>query len=141
MERIASRANLIAPSFVTDDFQISIEVIDPSQWGAGAPRLRATMIQNGMTLPLSRAGSGIARWASLSIRLACQELLATTLIGDPSMESIVTSSKGVAHLRQEAAAAYAAVAAIEPISENGTLDVVLLIDEPETLAGPRFLSH
>ena len=137
VERIASRANLIAPSFITDDYQISIDVIDPSKWGPGAPRLRATMSQNGMSAPLSRAGSGIARWASLSIRLACQELLSTTMIGDPSMESMVTSYKGVAHLRREAAGAYAAVAALEAINEDGSLDVVLLIDEPEAHLHPR----
>lgn len=137
VERIASRANLIAPSFITDDYQIGIDVIDPSKWGPGAPRLRVTMIQNGMTAPLSRAGSGIARWASLSIRLACQELLATIMIGDPSMDSMVTSYMGVAHLRREATVAYAAVAALEPINKEHNLDVVLLIDEPEAHLHPR----
>ena len=135
VERIASHANSIAPSFLTEDSQIDIEFLDPSMWRPDAPRLRATMRQDGMKIPLARMGSGIARWVSYSIRLASQELLAGTVIGDPSMESDVVSHKGVQYLRHDVATTYAGVAALEVLP--GNLDVVLLIDEPEAHLHPR----
>jgi hypothetical protein len=135
VERITFHANAIAPKFLAEYSQIDIEILDPSKWRQDAPRLRATMHQNGMRVPLARVGSGIARWASYSIRLACQELLAGTVIGDPSMESGVISHKGVQYLMQDVATTYAGVAALEVLP--GNLDVVLLIDEPEAHLHPR----
>lgn len=135
VERIASHANSVAPKFLTQDSQIDIEILNPSKWEPGAPRLRTTMHQKGMKVPLARVGSGIARWASYSIRLACQELLNGTVIGDPSMESGVMSHKGIKYVVQDLATTYAGVAALEVLP--GNLDVVLLIDEPEAHLHPR----
>lgn len=136
VERIASHANLIAPKFLVQDSQIEIEILNPSRWKPQAPRLRTTMNQGGKKIPLARVGSGIARWASYSIRLACQELLNGTVIGDPDIEAKVIQALGGTYLVEEdAAATYAKVAALEVLPAN--LDVVLLIDEPEAHLHPR----
>ena len=135
VERIASHANSIAPKFLVEDSQIDIEILDPSKWKPNAPRIHTTMHQNGMKVPLARVGSGIARWAAYSIRLACQELLDGSVIGDPSMKSGVMSHKGVQYLMQDEATTYAEVSTLEVLP--GNLDVVLLIDEPEAHLHPR----
>ena len=133
--RIATHANLIAPKFLLQDSQLEIEIISPTEWKPNLPRIRATMNENGRKFPLAFVGSGIARWASYSIRLACQELLAGTIIGDPNPDLAFTlddfSYDGTTHFLElperisyDGATPYEEVAALEILPTK--LDVVLL---------------
>jgi energy-coupling factor transporter ATP-binding protein EcfA2 len=147
VERIATRANSIAPKFLLQDSQIDIEIISPTEWKPNAPRLRATMNENGRKFPLAFVGSGIARWASYSIRLACQELLDGTIVGDPNTETLLLEDafssdetthvvvERPGHISYDGATPYDEVAALRILPSK--LDVVLLLDEPEAHLHPR----
>lgn len=147
VERIATHANSIAPKFLLQDSQIDIEIISPTEWKPNAPRLRATMNENGRKFPLASVGSGIARWASYSIRLACQELLGGTIAGNPNTDAILLEndssddemSPSVVEFRErisyDGATPYDEVAALRFLPSM--LDVVLLLDEPEAHLHPR----
>ena len=146
VERIATHANSIAPKFLLQDSRLEIEIISPTEWEPNTPRIRATMNENGRKFPLAFVGSGIARWASYSIRLACQELLAGTIIGDPNPEILFTlddfSYDGTTHFLElperisyDGATPYEEVAALEILPTK--LEVVLLLDEPEAHLHPR----
>ncbi len=147
VERISTHANSIAPKFLLQNSQIDIEIISPSEWKPNAPRLRTTMNENGRKFPLASVGSGIARWASYSIRLACQELLDGTIAGDPNTDAILLEddfsvddmSPFVVELPErisyDGATPYEEVAALRILPSK--LDVVLLLDEPEAHLHPR----
>jgi energy-coupling factor transporter ATP-binding protein EcfA2 len=147
VERIATHANSIAPKFLLQDSQIDIEIISPTEWKPNAPRLRATMNENGRKFPLASVGSGIARWASYSIRLACQELLDGTIAGDPNTDAMLLEddfsddemSPFVVELPErisyDGATPYDEIAALRILPSK--LDVVLLLDEPEAHLHPR----
>lgn len=146
VERITTHANSIAPKFLLQDSHLEIEILDPTEWKSNIPRIRATMNENGRKFPLAFVGSGIARWASYSIRLACQELLAGTVIGDPNSDLPFTpdhsSYDGTTHVLElpericyDGATPYEEVAALEIMPTQ--LDVILLLDEPEAHLHPR----
>lgn len=146
VERIATHANSIAPKFLLQDSQLEIEIISPTEWKPNVPRIRATINENGRKFPLAFVGSGIARWASYLIRLACQELLAGTIVGDPNPELAITlddfSYDGTTHFLElperisyDGATPYEEVAALKILPTQ--LDVVLLLDEPEAHLHPR----
>ena len=89
-------------------------------------------------------GSGIARWASYSIRLACQELLNGTLDGDPNEGLPISHVSYVdgrtyevfhAPISYDGATPYEEVAALKILPTK--LNVVLLLDEPEAHLHPR----
>jgi energy-coupling factor transporter ATP-binding protein EcfA2 len=147
VERIATHANSIAPKFLLQDSRIDIEILSPTEWKPDAPRLRATMNENGRKFPLASVGSGIARWASYSIRLACQELLDGTIVGDPNTDTpfleddfsydemtplVVELPERISY---DGATPYEEVAALRILPSK--LDVVLLLDEPEAHLHPR----
>jgi energy-coupling factor transporter ATP-binding protein EcfA2 len=147
VERIATHANSIAPKFLLQDARIDIEIISPTEWKPNSPRLRATMNENGRRFPLASVGSGIARWASYSIRLACQELLGGTIAGNPNTDAILLehdssddeTSPSVVEFRErisyDGATPYDEVAALRILPSK--LDIVLLLDEPEAHLHPR----
>jgi hypothetical protein len=147
VERIATHANSIAPKFLLQDSQIDIEIINPIEWKPNAPRLRATMNENGRKFPLASVGSGIARWASYSIRLACQELLGGTIADNPNTDAILLENdssvdemsaiveESPERFSYDGATPYDDVAALRILPSK--LDVVLLLDEPEAHLHPR----
>ena len=143
VERITAHANSIAPKFLLQDSQIDIEISSPTEWKPNAPRLRATINENGRKFPLALVGSGIARWASYSIRLACQELLNGSIVGDPN-KGVPLPLGDVSYAPDDAfpapipfygATTYEEVAALKILPSK--LDVVLLLDEPEAHLHPR----
>jgi hypothetical protein len=105
------------------------------------------MNENGRKFPLASVGSGIARWASYSIRLACQELLDGTIAGDPNTDAMLLEddfsddemSPFVVELPErisyDGATPYDEIAALRILPSK--LDVVLLLDEPEAHLHPR----
>jgi len=146
VERIASHANSIAPKFLLLDSHIDIEIISPTEWKPNTPRLRTTMNENGTKFPLSLVGSGVARWASYSIRLACQDLLKGTIAGDPNLEAPPSlddvSFDGATpnedfreRIFYDGGTPYEKVSSLKILSTK--LDVVLLLDEPEAHLHPR----
>lgn len=160
VERIASHANSIAPKFLLQDSQIVIEIVSPTEWMPNAPRLRAMMREGNRTFPLSLVGSGIARWASYSIRLACQELVNGTIDRDSIMGVVIsrdqiidgetyyqallkmvsddeaTSDEDILQfISFSEATPYEEIAALKILPAK--LDVVLLVEEPEAHLHPR----
>lgn len=146
VERIATHANSIAPRFLLLDSRIDIEIISPAEWKPNVPRIRATMNEGGKKFPLAYVGSGIARWASYSIRLACQELLVGAIIGDPNPDVSVTLDEiryvgdtaileFPERISYDGATPYEVIAALEILPDK--LEVVLLLDEPEAHLHPR----
>ena len=146
VERIEAHANSIAPKFLRQDSQIEIEIISPTEWRPNAPRLRTTLNEGGRRFSLAFVGSGVARWASYSIRLACQELLNGTIVGDPNTDVLLAleqmsddeaASYEDFHLpiTFDEGSPYEEIAALEILPSK--LDVVLLLDEPEAHLHPR----
>ena len=143
VERIAAHANSIAPEFLLQNSQIDVEIMSPTDWKPNSPRLRTTMNENGRKFPLALVGSGIARWASYSIRLACQELLNGTIVRDPDNDvplplgdvSYAPDDAFPAPIPFYGATPYEVVAALKILPSK--LNVVLLLDEPEAHLHPR----
>jgi hypothetical protein len=146
VERISTHANSIAPKFLRQESQIEIEIISPTEWRPNAPRLRTTLNEGGRAFSLAFVGSGVARWASYSIRLACQELLNGTIVGDPNTDVLLAleqmsdeeaASYEDTHLpfSFDEGSPYEEIAALEILPSK--LDVVLLLDEPEAHLHPR----
>jgi len=137
--------NSIAPKFLREESQIEIEIISPTQWRPNAPRLRTTLNEGGRRFSLAFVGSGIARWASYSIRLACQELLNGTIVGDPNTDVLLAleqmSDDDAASYEDthvpisfDEGSPYEEIAALKILPSQ--LDVVLLLDEPEAHLHP-----
>lgn len=146
VERITAHANSIAPKFLRQESQIQIEIISPTEWRPNAPRLRTTLNEGGRSFSLAFVGSGVARWASYSIRLACQELLNGTIVGDPNADVMLAleqmsddeaASYEDSHLpiSFDDWSRYEEIAALQILPSK--LDVVLLLDEPEAHLHPR----
>jgi hypothetical protein len=132
---IAEHANEIAPKFITEDSKIEIDIVRPSEWQTASPRLRVSISQGRAKFPLAHVGSGIARWASYSIRLACQQLFHSQIVVRGNDGSQLPDDEIPYQVINDSSTSLESILKLQIIPQK--MDVVLLMDEPEAHLHPR----
>jgi hypothetical protein len=80
---ISERANQMAPAFITNNSTISVEATPPKTWRDDSARVSIALQRlnidtwETISTPLSKLSAGIARWASIAVRLAMADLSAS----------------------------------------------------------------
>ena len=134
---ISEWATEIAPLFI--GMEIRVEILEPSRWHEEPSRVRVVLVDQNEHIDLRMIGSGVARWASAAIRLACARLACADLqVTDPLTGETVAST---------AVAKEIAVRAREDpyrapglTLKRGRRPQLLLIDEPEAHLHPAAIS-
>lgn len=134
VRRVEARANEIAPSFISE-WYIRVAVAPPSTWKANQPRI-TTYLEGRRRVPLQDAGSGISRWAALSLRIACLDILHSGFVGLDGFEYLELFALG--EVGPEIDRFVEVRARLNRVHQDfGSLNVVLLADEPEAHLHPH----
>jgi predicted ATPase len=76
VERVEDHVNSLLPSFISSEYRLCLEILAVELWSEGVPRIRLFLRGNNeLRIPLALSGSGIRKWCSLALKIACHELL------------------------------------------------------------------
>jgi len=148
VDRISRRVDEILPSFIREMATVRLTLKPPGNWTPNGSRVDIEILEGKRRLNSDQVGAGTARWISLTIRLACGELLAAKRVG--AMDQLLqtgrlTHADELANVFQEQdeEELNSEPWQLNPVAlREIELDIVksntvVLIDEPEAHLHPR----
>jgi hypothetical protein len=135
-ELIAQRATEIAPTFVSEQGEIAIEILPIAAWASQPARLRVRFVdQNLVWHDIDVLGAGTARWVAASVRLACQELATASRVVIDAERKLVTNPDEANRIIKEAEndRTIPSCFRFDPVPTYA----IYLVDEPEAHLHPK----
>ncbi|HET9731933.1 MAG TPA: AAA family ATPase [Acidimicrobiales bacterium] len=133
---LEAHANTVAPAFVSELGEIRVQILPPSLWHKESQRVRISFEENGDRHDLRVIGSGVARWASASLRLAGHELANGKRVVQVDGNEVCDDDM-VSEAVREARRRPLDQTSVVLIGTPSTSAITYIVDEPEAHLHPK----